>query len=397
MSVNTDPKKIDEVLSRGVVDVIVKEDLRKEMLSGKQLKIYLGTDVTGADLHLGHATVHKKLRDFQDLGHKVTLVIGDFTTLVGDHSDKLNQRIEADTNEIKENLKHYTEQFGKTVDLSKVEIRYNSEWLSKLNFNDVINLAKIFTVQQNIEREAFKKRIQEGNPVGLDEFMYPLMQGYDAYALRTDIQIGGTDQTFNLMAGRKIMEHFGVKPQALITTPLLIGNDGRKMGKSLKNYIAINSSAFDKYGGVMSIVDEIIIEYFTLLTRVPMEEIHEMEKQLKDGSVNPRDLKMKLAFQITKDFHGEKEAKEAEEKFKKVVQQGGTPDDIREVKASGKMNIVEALVKFELAPSKSEAKRLVEQGGVEVNEEKVTDWKAEIELKSGTIIKAGKRNFVKIV
>lgn len=405
MLINTDPKKIDEVLSRGVEEVIVKENLRKEMLSGRELKIYLGTDVTGKDLHLGHATIHKKLRDFQELGHKVTLVIGDFTTLVGDHSDKLDQRIETNKEEITENLKTYTDQFGKTVDLSRVEIVHNSAWLSKLNFNDVIELARIFTVQQNIEREAFKKRITEGKPIGLDEFLYPLMQGYDAYALKTDIQIGGTDQTFNLMAGRKVMEHFGVKPQNIITIPLLVGNDGRKMGKSLKNYIAINSSAFDKYAGVMGIVDEIIISYFVSLTRITMGEIEEMEKALKSGSINPRDLKMKLAYEITKDFHGEKEAHEAEEKFKKVVQGGGIPEDIKEVEIGDvkgpsktiKLTTAEALIKWGLCTSKSEAKRLIEQGGVDIDEQNFKDPKAIIEFKPGMIIKAGKKKFVKIV
>lgn len=396
MTVNTNEQKIDEVLSRGIIDVIVKEELKKEMLSGRQLKIYLGTDVTGADLHLGHATIHKKLRDFQELGHKVTLLIGDFTTLVGDHSDKLDQRVETNSSEISQNLKTYTDQFGKTVDLSKVDVVYNSSWLSKLNFNDVIGLAKIFTVQQNIERDAFQKRLKANSPIGLDEFLYPLMQGYDAYALKTDIQIGATDQLFNLQAGRKIMEHFGLKPQAIITCPLLVGNDGRKMGKSLKNYIAVNSSAFEKYAGVMGIIDEIIIEYFTTLTRVPMTEIKEMKKTLDEKSVNPKELKMKLAFIVTKDFHGEKEAQEAEEKWKSVVSGGGVPEDIKTVKKTGSENITEALKSLGLCASRSEARRLVEQGGVEVNGVKVLDPKIDLEFKSGMVIKAGKKNYIKI-
>lgn len=397
MSVNTNEQKIDEFLSRGVTDVIVKEELKKEMLSGRELKIYLGTDVTGADLHLGHATIHKKLRDFQELGHKVTLLIGDFTTLVGDHSDKLDQRVETNTSEIAQNLKTYTDQFGKTVDLSKVNVVYNSSWLSKLNFNDVIGLAKIFTVQQNIERDAFQKRLQAKSPIGLDEFLYPLMQGYDAYALKTDVQIGATDQLFNLQAGRKIMEHFGVKPQAIITCPLLVGNDGRKMGKSLKNYIAVNSSAFEKYAGVMGIVDEIIIEYFTTLTRVPMSEIAEMKKTLDEKNVNPKELKMKLAFIVTKDFHGDSQAHEAEKKWKNVVSGGGVPEDIKTVKKEGYENIVSAISSLGLCSSKSEARRLVEQGGVEVDGIKILDPKINLEFKNGMIIKAGKKNYVKII
>lgn len=396
MAVNTDPKAIDEVLSRGTEDVIIRENLRKEMLSGRQLSIYLGTDVTGADLHLGHATIHRKLRDFQELGHKITLLIGDFTTLVGDHSDKADQRIETSAAEIAENLKTYTDQFGKTVDMSKVEVVHNSTWLKKLDFNNIIELAKIFTVSQMVERDAFYKRFMEQKPIGLDEFMYPLMQGYDAYALKTDIQIGGSDQTFNLMAGRKVMEHFGMKPQNIITMPLLTGNDGRKMGKSLKNYISINCGAFEKYAGIMGIIDDIIIQYFISLTRIPMEEIKEMEVALKAQSVNPRDLKMKLAFEITRFFHSEKEAADAEAKFKSVVQNKELPEDIQEFKLSKPLILTELLVELNLAPSKSEAKRLIEQGGVEINEGRIEDPTTVIEPKSGMIIRAGKKKFAKI-
>ncbi len=397
-TVNTDQKRIDEVLSRGVEDVIVREHLRKEMLSGRQLSIYLGTDPTGSDLHLGHATIHRKLRDFQDLGHKVTLLVGDFTVLVGDHSDKDDQRLEITRNQISENMEKYKEQFGRTVDVSKVEIVHNSSWLSKMDFNDVIALAKVFTLQQMSERDAFQKRIKEGRPVGYDELLYPLMQGYDAYALKTDIQIGGTDQLFNLQAGRKIMEHFGVKPQSIITCPLLVGNDGRKMGKSFKNFISINSSAKEKFFGIMGIVDEILIDYFVSLTRVPMEEIAVMRKGLQENSVNPMELKLKLAHEVTAFFHNEKEALEAREAFKNEVQEGNAPIDIVEYKGAGLVDFPQLLVDLGHTKSKGEARRLVEQKGVRINDITITldEIKGKVEIKEGFVINTGKK-FARIV
>lgn len=395
MKVNTDPKKVDEVLSRFVENVVVKEELKKEMLSGKSLKIYLGTDVTGEDLHLGHAVIHRKLRDFQELGHKVTLVIGDYTTLVGDHSDKADQRTETNEKKISELEKTYVDQFAKTVKIDEVEVVHNGDWLSKLTLREIIDLAKIFTVQQNIERDAFQKRLKAKSPIGLDEFLYPLMQGYDAYALKTDIQIGGTDQTFNLHAGRKIMEHFGMKPQAYITMDLLVGNDGRKMGKSLMNFISLRSTPNDMYGQLMSISDEVMKDYFVSLTRLPLDEIDKILKEEK-----PIDAKKKLAHEITKFYSSEKEASEAEKHFSSTVQKGQTPEAMKTFelkKLSEKMNIVDLLDKTGITPSRGEAKRLVKQGGVEVDEKKVTDIDSEISVKSGMILKAGKRNWVKLV
>ncbi len=400
MKVDTDPKKIDEVLSRFVDDVVVKEDLKKEMMSGRPLKIYLGTDVTGADLHLGHAAIHRKLRDFQDLGHEVTLLIGNFTTLVGDHSDKLDQRKETSSEEVERLEKTYFDQFGKTVDMSKVKVVHNADWLSKLNFNDVIQLAKVFTVQQNIERDAFQKRIAAKSPIGLDEFLYPLMQGYDAYALRTDIQIGGTDQTFNLHAGRKIMEYFKVKPQNYIAMKLLVGNDGRKMGKSLMNFIPILAKPNEMYGQLMSISDEVMENYFVALTRIPLDEINEMMEQVKSGKVNPIEVKKKLAFDITKFYSSEKDAIDAEKHFASTVQNKELPADMPEFKisdlSSREINIVDLLDETNLVSSRGEAKRLVAQGGVEVNGEKITNTNESVDLIDETIVRAGKRNYIKL-
>ena len=330
MKVIIDEKKIDEVLSRGVHEVFTREELKKKLLSGKQLHFKLGTDVTGSFLHLGHSVVHRKLRDFQELGHKVTLIIGDFTTLVGDHSDKVDMRQETSVGEIKKNEKKYQEQFFATVIKSQTEIRHNSEWLKKLNFNDVINLTKKFSLAQMLNRQSFMQRYKSGNEIGLDEFMYPLMQGYDSVALKCDVELGGTDQTFNLLAGRHIMPSFGLTPQCAVVMKLLLGSDGRPMGKSLKNFIPISSTNTEMYGQIMSIIDDVIFDYFELVTRVPMEEIKNMKEAVKSGE-NPMTFKKKLAKEVVTFYHGEKKATEAEKNFANTFQKGEIPDKITEI------------------------------------------------------------------
>ncbi|MBN1915530.1 tyrosine--tRNA ligase [Candidatus Dojkabacteria bacterium] len=399
MQVNTDPKKIDDILSRFVEDVVVREYLRKEMLSGRELKIYLGTDVTGENLHLGHAVIHRKLKDFQELGHKVTLLIGSYTTLVGDHSDKLDQRTETNEQQISSFERTYVDQFAKTVDISKVEIVHNGDWLSKLTLKEVIELAKIFTVQQNIERDAFQKRIKAESPIGLDEFLYPLMQGYDAYALKTDIQIGGSDQTFNLHAGRKVMEHFGMKPQNYITMKLLVGNDGRKMGKSLMNFIPILATPNDMYGQLMSIKDEVMEDYFVALTRIPLDEVKLILRE--EEAMN---AKKKLAFEVTKFYSSEKEAIEAGKHFERAVQKKGELEEkdfetlsFFEVNKLSALELLKLLVKNGKITSNSEGKRLLRQGSIEINGKKVIESDENLDLKPGDKIKVGnRRNVLKI-
>jgi len=408
IKVNTDPKRIDEILERGTVDVIVKEDIKKDLLSGRRLNIYYGIDPTGKEMHLGHASTQRKIRDFQELGHNITLLVGDYTVRVGDHSDQLKQREEITDSQIEENMKTFKKQYGKTVDISKVNIRYNSEWLKKLKFIDVINLAKIFTVQQMIEREAFAKRLEAKNPIGFDELLYPLMQGYDALSLKTDIQIEGTDQLFNMIAGRKIMEHFGMKPQGIITMPMLIGPDGREMHKSLGNYIAVTEKPNQMYGKIMSMKDEVMIDYYTLLTRIPMDEINELKASLKKGRANPMKAKKRLAFEITKFFNGEKQAVKAEKHFEKTVQKGEMPDEItmldRKIFKGAKIPLLEMLKTIlkkrkgdkGLPASTGEVKRLVKQGGVKVDGKKVTDLNQEIDIKKSPVITIGKRYHIKI-
>ncbi|PIS22717.1 tyrosine--tRNA ligase [candidate division WWE3 bacterium CG08_land_8_20_14_0_20_41_10] len=394
----TDPKLINDILTRGVHEIFTPKDLKEQLLSGKQLHLKLGIDVTGPLLHLGHSVVQRKIRDFQELGHRVTLIIGDFTTLVGDHSDKVDMRGETSSEEIKRNEQSYVEQFCKTVHKENLEIRHNSEWLKPLNFNDVIGLAKNFTIAQMLERETFMLRYKAQKPIGLDEFMYPLMQGYDSVALNCDIEFGGTDQTFNLLAGRQLMEAFGQKPQVAFVTKLLTGSDGRPMGKSLKNFIPILDNPTDMYGKVMSIVDEIIWEYFELVTRVPSNEIDAMKLAVKEGD-NPMKYKKILAKNIVEFYHGEKAGLEAEKNFENTVQNKEVAqEDVLEVKTLDGTTLLEFLkTAVGSKYSTGDIKRTIEQGGVEVGGEKIIDLGKLIDIKPNTIIKFGKREFFRPV
>jgi tyrosyl-tRNA synthetase len=396
MAIITDKKRIDEVLSRGVHDVFTKEELKKKLMSGKQLHVKLGTDVTGSLLHLGHSVIHRKIRDFQELGHKVTLIIGDFTTLVGDHSDKVDMRGETNLKEIKNNEKGWSDQFFKTVYKKSTTIRHNSEWLKKCNFNDIIFFAKQFTLSQMLDRETFMLRYKAGKPIGLDELMYPLMQGYDSVVLKSDIELGGTEQTFNLLAGRKLMEAFGLKPQSAMVMRLLTGSDGRPMGKSLKNFIPISSTYDEMYGGIMSIVDDVIFDYFELITRIPMEKIIEMKKDVKNGE-NPMKFKKILAKEIVSFYHGDKKAEEAERNWENVFSKKEIPEDIEEIFCSVGEQLSEALVKSKILSSKGEWRRLVEGHAVHDLIKKENVYDQNIKITNNLTLKIGKKRFVKII
>lgn len=398
MKINTDEKKIDEILTRGVHEIITHKELKEKLLSGKQLHLKLGTDVTGPDLHLGHAVVQKKLRDFQELGHKVTLIIGDMTTLVGDHSDKVDMRTETNAAEISKNEKAYTQQFFKTVVKEQTTIRHNSEWLSKLDFNDLIFLGKQFTIAQMLDRDTFMQRYKQEKPIGLDEFFYPLMQGYDSVALECDVEFGGTDQTFNLLAGRKLMPAFDLKPQSAVVMKLLVGSDGRPMGKSLQNFIPILDNPIDMFGKVMSIVDDVIFDYFELVTRVDMDEIEKMKLAVEDGA-NPMEFKKTLALDIVTFYHSKEDALKAQKVFEETVQGREVSEElINEIDVKGKMSLLEFLKDALPAglASSGEIKRVVTQGGVEVDGKKVADFAREINFESGIVVKFGKRTFVKV-
>ncbi|MCX6722633.1 MAG: tyrosine--tRNA ligase [Candidatus Staskawiczbacteria bacterium] len=401
--IDTNHQKIKEILNRGVEDVIVREDLEKKLLSGKKIRLYLGIDPTGADLHLGHVVVLWKLRDFQDLGHEVVLLIGDFTARIGDPTGKDTARKVLTEREIKENFKYYKKQASKILDFSKVKIKYNSTWLSKLKFADILKLVGNFTVQQMIQRDMFQKRLSEKLPISLQEFMYPLMQGYDSVAMDVDLEVGGNDQMFNMLVGRDLQKIYNNKDKDVLTCKLLLGTDGRKMSKTFDNFVAIEETPSNMYGKIMSIKDELIDHYFELATRLSESEISEIKK----SSDNPRDIKAILAKEVVKMYHGEKNAEMVEEEFNKVFRNKELPTGIPFFEIS-KNNylIADLLFDSKLASSKKEAKRLVEGSGVEIingdpangagNKERITDWKKEIILKDGDIVKVGSRKFVKI-
>jgi tyrosyl-tRNA synthetase len=402
MKTITDENRIDEILSRGAEDIIDKENLKKKLMSGKQLNIKFGIDPTGPKIHLGRATVLLKLKDFQDLGHKITLIIGDFTALIGDASDKDSIRKPLTENEIKENLKHYLTQIGKILDLKKVDVRHNKDWFSKMKAEEIIKLAMNFTAQQMIQRRNFKERWDGDKPIGVHELLYPLLQGYDSVVIKSDLELGGFDQLFNLKAGRELQRVFNQEPQDVMTLRMMYGLDGRKMSTSWGNVINILDEPNDMFGKLMSLKDEMIIDYLESCTRVPMLQINEFKSSLESKSVNPKEIKKILAKEIISFFYDRKKAEEAEKEFEQVFEEKKLPSEIEEIKIDEeKMNVQDFLVKLNLASSKGEAKRLIEQGGVRLirgeNIQEVKDWQLELQIEKGTIIQVGKRNFRKIV
>ncbi len=390
---DTNSQKIDEILTRGVEEIFEKKSLLQKLQSGRQLRIKLGIDPTGPKIHIGRAFQFWKLRSFQELGHKIVLIIGDFTAQIGDASDKQTMRKVLTEKEIKENMKDYARQIGKILDIKKVELHYNSEWFKKMKVMDFVKLQMLFTAQQIIQRRNFKERWDEGKPIGSHELDYPLFQGYDSVMVKADVEIGGADQLFNLQAGREIQKQFNQKPQDIITFKMLNGLDGRKMSTSWGNIITILDESGDMYGKVMSMKDELIDDYFELATRLSEGEI----SQIKNSSDNPRDIKAKLAKEIVKMYHGEAEAKKAEEEFNKVFRNKELPSDIPIFEAS-KNNyfILDLLCDTRLASSKNEAKRLVQAGAIDIDNITEREWKKSVEIKDGMIIKSGSRKFIKI-
>lgn len=396
MKINTDAKKIEELLTRGVDEVIEKESLKKKLESGKQLRIKLGIDPTGSQLHIGHAVPLRKLKQFQDLGHQVILLIGDYTATIGDPSGRDETRPILSVEQIKENEKTYIDQAAKVLDISKVEIRHNSEWYGQPNFTGLLmELTSKITVARILERDDFQKRIKEGSDIQMQEIMYPLLQGYDSIALKADVELGGTDQKFNLLMGRKLQKRYDQAEQDIITVPLLVGTDGvKKMSKTYGNFIALEDEANEMYGKTMSVADELIVKYFELATDVSMEEIKELEKELKNGT-NPRDLKMRLASEIVKMYHYEEEAKKAQENFINTFAKKQIPDDMSEVTPTV-YDITAVLTESKICKSKSEVRQMIDQGGVKVNEEKVPNGEYNFAVKAGDIIQKGSRFFVRV-
>ncbi len=389
-SINTDERKIERVLTRGVTEIIDREHLKKALLSGKQLRIKLGFDPTGSNIHIGRAIVLRKLREFQELGHKVVFIVGDFTAMIGDPSDKLSKRPMLTAKDIALNLKNYKQQVGKIIDLGKAEFKYNSKWLSKLTFAEIVQLAETFSVNQMLARRNFSERFKKGEEISLREFMYPLMQGYDSVAVKSDVELGGFDQLFNVKAGRIIQRHYGQPEQDILTTEMLEGTDGRKMSTSWGNVINITDAPNDMFGKVMSVRDDLVEKYFKLCTSLEDADIAAIPK-------NPKEKKMRLAVEITTLYHGAKAAEAAKQNFIEVFSNKGVPKDIPTVTVeSHGLTLVELLIEADLVTSKSEARRLIEQGGVKINEIKKTNPTETIAIEDGMIVQVGPRRFVRV-
>lgn len=389
----SDSNKIVELLNRGVEEIIDRAHLETKLKSKKQLRVKLGIDPTSPNIHLGRSIPLLKLGDFQKLGHKVVLIIGDFTGLIGDTSDKDSERPMLLEAVVKENLKTYIKQAAKIININTAEIYHNSKWLDKLGYMDIGRQADIFSLNEFISRENISRRLEGGRRVSLRELLYPLMQGYDSVEVKADVEIGGTDQRFNLLAGRDMQRFYGQEPQDILTNPLIEGLDGRKMSSSFGNTVDLFDAPNDMFGKIMSLRDDLIIKYFILLTLVDMKIIKEYENSLKVGA-NPRDFKMKLAFEIVRMYHSEKEARTAEDYFVKTFSKKETPTNLSRFKPN-KYDIVSILVEAELTPSKSEARRVIEQGGVKIDDVVIKD--IHYIVPSGSVLQKGKIGFVKIL
>ena len=396
-----------EIIKRGTLEIVPEDELKaklqKSQKTGKPLRLKLGLDPTAPDIHIGHTVVLRKLRQFQDLGHEVTVLIGDFTALIGDPSGRSATRPVLTAEEIAVNAKTYADQYCMILDPGKTSVRFNSEWLGPLSFADIIGISSKVTVARMLERDDFETRLADGRPVGVHELLYPVAQAYDSVALESDVELGGLDQKFNILQGRDLQREFGQEPQVAIFMPILPGLDGvQKMSKSLGNYVGVTEEPNEMFGKLMSIPDSVMIEYFTLVTDVPMEEITTIEAGLTDGNLHPMDVKKRLGREIVSIYHSPEAAQAAQAEFEHVFSDRETPTDIPEIVVTpellkdGKLWIVKLLIVAGFAPTNSEARRLVQQGAVTLDGEKIGDPAAEIEVRDGRILKVGKLKFGKL-
>jgi tyrosyl-tRNA synthetase len=400
MNVKTDKKIIDRILNKAVEQILPdKETLERKLLSGQKLNVYQGFDPTAPTLHIGHSVGMRKLEDFRKLGHNVIFLIGDFTARIGDPSDKKEARASArkvlTKEEVAENLKVYVDQASHIIDIENkenpVKILYNSSWLEPLNFGDIIKLASEFTVQQMIKRNMFQKRLENDKPIYLNEFLYPLMQGYDSVMMDIDVEVGGNDQLFNMLAGRDMVRNHLNKEKIVITGKLLTTAGGDKMGKSEGNMIKLSDDPKDIYGKVMAFTDDQIVDGFELLTSADLDEVGEIRERLNNNE-NPMQLKKELAFRVTSELKNKEEAQKAQKYFESVFQKRNVGTDLEERSVKKpKYNILELITEVNLASSKSEARRLIEQGAVKISEEKISDWQMDIELNEPIVLKVGKK------
>ena len=394
-----------DLIKRGVSEIIPEEELVKKLErslnEGKPLNIKLGCDPSRPDLHIGHSVVLRKLAQFQSLGHQAILIVGDFTGMIGDPSGRSVTRPALTLKETREHGQTYFQQASKILDAEKTKIVYNSEWLGKMSFEDVIKLAAKYTVARMLERDDFTKRYKAGEPISIHEFLYPLAQAMDSVAIKTDVELGGTDQKFNLLVGRDIQREEGQEPQVILTMPLLVGTDGvEKMSKSYDNYIGISESPKEIYGKTLSIPDSLIYIYFELASDIPSSELKGIKQQLDNPKINPRDIKRKLARTFVRMYHNEEAAKLAEEEFDRIFIKKEVPDEVEEFKIdnnNSELNILDLIMKVNFASSRGEARRLIIQGGVSINSNKITDPNLKMKISDGMILKVGKRKFIKFV
>jgi len=389
-----DKEKIRDILERNVVEIIERKSLEKKLLSGKKLNVKFGIDPTGPNIHIGQMGHLLRLKDFQDLGHQIFFIVGDFTAQIGDTSDKESERPMLLKSQVQKNMENYFSQAGKILDLKKTKVLYNSQWLEKLGYEEIGKQADQFSLAEFINRENIKKRLNEGKRISLREVLYPLMQAYDSVQIKADVEIGGKDQRFNLLAGRILQRYYHQEPQDILMTELIPGINGQKMSKSLGNTINLLDPPNEIFGKVMSIPDEIIVIYFEHCTRVPLNEVRKIEKLLKEKKINPKEVKKRLAFEITKICWNEKDAKKAQEFFSKAFEKKEIPEEIKTIKMAGK-KIDEILLKSGLVKSKSEVKRLIKEKAIKVNNQVVRDLNLVVEKES--VIKKGKRHFLKVI
>jgi len=389
---------IEELLTRGVTNVVERERLEERLRNNETLRIKFGMDPTNQTVHLGWAVPFWKLKEFQDLGHQIVLIVGDFTATIGDTSDKDGERPMLSKEEVQENMKDYLEQIGTILDIEQCEVHYNSEWLSHLSFEEFAYLADIFSVAEMLDRDSFSKRYHNGTRISLREFMYPLMQGYDSLVTNTDVEVGGNDQYFNLMAGRRLQKAHNIPSQDIVTFELLEGIDGRKMSASYGNYIAITDSPSNMFGKTMALNDDLIESYFRLATGISEEQIAQYREQLTQG-VNPRDIKLDLATVLTRRYHGSEAAEHAKQEFLNVHSEHQMPQEISEYALETEMQeqpLFEIVARV-FAISKSEARRVIKEGGIKMNDTVIEDTHASLPSKDSVIIQKGKRHFVKII
>lgn len=389
---------MDRLLSENVATVEVRDHLRKRLLEGKPLRVKMGFDPSAPDIHLGHYVGLRKMREFQDLGHTIVVIIGDWTAQIGDPSGRSVQRRMLSAEEVRENAQTYLDQFFKVVDEERAEVRWQSSWFGSFDLADVLRLTSKFTVAQMLQRDDFEKRYASGSPIGIVEFLYPLLQAYDSVAVESDVEMGGTDQTFNLLVGRDIQREMDQAPQDILTVPILVGIDGEmKMSKSLGNYVGITEPPNEMYGKLMSIPDEVIGTYLELVSSVPALEVERLVQGMAAGTEHPRDVKDLLAADVVRTFHGEDAANTAREEFARIFRERQAPSEMPEVVVNSPAQITALLVQAGLASSNNEARRLVQQGGVRLNGTKVENTEGDIHLQEPTVLQAGRRRFVRLV